>query len=176
MICQKIKKCVECEVKGEKSIDCTNKRVECIRSSDHRSNITCLENARRYNYVNTWHNHVIHFVVDGGMIRDDRMVPERTERCDRMLVCNSSDGIIVILVELKGKQVRDAMQQIAETIKQYTAFLNDAEKVYARAVVVSSVPNLHANPSYVKCAEYVKKHKGNILIEENDFSERDDRM
>jgi len=67
-----------------------------------------------------------------------------------------------------------ALEQIQGTLILYKDFLRDYSQVYGRVVVASSMPNLRANPTYVKLATLIKKtFNGNIKIVEREFEEAD---
>jgi hypothetical protein len=120
-------------------------------------------------------NHVISYKMDGGIISTDKTVPVGTVKCDYLMVIDSPDKEAV-LIELKGVEVRKALEQINATLDLYKDLFVTFTHVYARAVVTSATPNLKASPEYVKLATKIKRCHGNVKIKERKFSDRDSKL
>ena len=173
MICTKVEACVKMEMAGRKIEVCDNKTAQCVQSSDRRTLVKCEERQKKYTFENTLKNHIISYKMDGGIIKTDSRVPEGTNKCDYLYVVNS-EGLIAILIELKGEDVSKALKQIYASLMQYKDIFEQFAHVYGRAVVVSSTPNLKASPTYVNLVTLLgKTYKGNIKIVERQFTEKD---
>ena len=55
---------------------CANNNVECIEVSDNRPYVKCEEKGKKYILENTEKNHVISYKIDGGVISQDKTVPQ----------------------------------------------------------------------------------------------------
>lgn len=176
MICKKLEDCVSNELSGKHLRDCDNPRAACIESSDARSAVKCEEKGKSYILENTAKKHVIHYHVDNGIIVPDKSVPEGTEKCDHLYIIQDEKPTAV-LIELKGTSSEKALRQLDSTLTLYSDFFRECQNVYVRAVVVSSVPKVRANPSYTKLARNLKSIcTGNIKINERQFTEKDTEL
>lgn len=173
MICSKLKMCVTSILDNIDLPECDNKNRDiCIVSSDKRSHVKCEENGKKYIFDNTKKDYVICYKMDGGIIVEDKTVPNGTGKCDYLYVINSNEQS-AILVELKGVNVSKALKQISGTLDLYKEFLRTLH-VYGRVVVSSSTPNLKASPEYVNLARKIRlNYNGNIKITERQFVEKD---
>lgn len=173
MICSKLKMCVKAKLESTVLPKCDNKnRAICIESSDKRSHVKCEENGKKYIFDNTKKSHVICYKMDGGIIVEDKTVPNGTSKCDYLYIIDG-DEQSAILVELKGVNVSKALKQISGTLDLYKEFLRTMH-VYGRAIVSSSTPNLKASPEYVNLVRKIRfNYSGNIKIIERQFVEKD---
>lgn len=175
MICDRLKECVEKQSAGEYLKKCGNIESECIKSNDCRSKVVCTEKSKKYSLDNTQKNMVISYEVDGGMIRLDKTVPPETVKCDYLyVICREETE--AILIELKGTDIVHSLKQIEGTLSHFKSFFDLMSHVYGRAVVVSSTPNLLANPHYVKLKNKLKNYGGNLKIRERLFAEKDTEL
>lgn len=173
MICTKLEGCVDAELHHNRMANCDNNKETCIKSTDKRSNVKCEEKGKKYIYENTRKEHVISYKMDDGIIVNDATVQEGLNKCDYLLVVNSTE-MIAILVELKGENVTKALHQIQASLTQYKTFFMKFGHVYGRAVVASATPNLKASPPYVKLVKQLKQDfNGNMKIVERQFKEKD---
>lgn len=106
MICKNVKKC--CEKPCYVHAHCNECRIE----SDS-SNIVCQERKRRYNLKNSSGYNIVKFHMDGGVIIDEPSMP----KCDYMLYVKDDRCPMVRFVELKGKDIHHAVEQIYSTLK-----------------------------------------------------------
>lgn len=58
MICGNLEKCIARTIKGEEPENCSNRKDECIESSDERSSVKCEEKKKRYILNNTRKKHI----------------------------------------------------------------------------------------------------------------------
>lgn len=172
MICNSIAECIEMQLSGNIKVKCPNDIDMCVQSSDKRSKVKCEEKRKKYILNNTQKNHIIAYKMDGGIISEDKSVPNETGKCDFMLVINGEEKT-AILVELKGVDVGHGLNQIIETINRYDSFLKTISHVYARLVVRSSAPQIKATPSYVNLTKLIYARNGNVKIFEMQIEEKD---
>lgn len=174
MICKNLKECIDAQLSLVPHGKCGNKNSDvCIEISDKRSAVKCEENGKKYVYENTKKNHVISYKMDGGVIVEDKTVPRNINKCDYLYIINDIE-LTAVLTELKGVNVSKSLEQIKGTLLLYKEVFKNVKKVYARAVVTSSTPNLKATPAYVNLEKMLRQtYNGNIKICERQFYEKD---
>lgn len=176
MICGNLEKCIARTIKGEEPEKCDNRKDECIESSDERSSVKCEEKKKRYILNNTQKKHIVSYKMDGGIICVDATVPAQTPKCDYLYVVEGEKPA-VILVELKGVDVKKAMVQIDSTLRLFPHLFRSCSNVYGRVVVASSIPRLKAEPSYLKLQrKFMTSYRGNLKIQERQFEEKDTEL
>lgn len=133
---------------------------------DRRKNATVNENGKVYNLINDLQVKVAGFKVDGGLISGDDVC-----KCDRVLILN--DRNIILFIELKGKRLSHALEQLTETINIYDGELGEY-KVYARCITSprTDIPNIKVDPKYVKLSRLCKKRGGAVACTELSMDER----
>ena len=127
------------------------------------SNVSCKEKGRSYILKfpdASTYSCKVH--IDGGIVKDDSV------RCDYGIL--TEDGIGV-LVELKGKKIDHAFDQLTETagILSTAKFKSRFKHVYGR-IVGTACPN-NASPHSVSCKEAFARLGGNVRVAENKCSE-----
>lgn len=167
MICNRLSRCIDNEINGINS-SCSNRKI-CIKCADMRSNVKCEENRKIYNLENPDKLLIVLYLMDGGVIQEDALVPPNTHKCDYMFVITEEKR--VVLTELKGVDVKHALEQINGTIDIYKDYFKMCEAVYGRVIVSSSTPKLNATPQYTKLQMKLKRLNGNLKIKENRYSE-----
>lgn len=173
MICDRLSECVKKELAGQHIASCSNSSVKCIEVSDRRSNVKCEERRKRYILENTKKNHVILYKVDGGVVLQDKTVPQGMCRCDYLFVIHGETDDAV-LTELKGVDVTHSLKQIDETLTQYKSVLSQFAHVYGRVIVASLTPDIKAKPAYVNLVRKLRnRYKGNLKIVKIQFAEKD---
>lgn len=163
MICERWGTCIgEC-LREDRPSACKNhlnNLTRCILSCDSRSKITCRDHGKAYTMLNTRNNKAINYLMDGGVIKLDKSVPEGVKKCDNVIILDGSDKIAV-LVELKGEQVSDGISQLYETYHRFRDVFSTCQRVYARCVTNRRItPNLTATPDYKKLITAIGK-RGN---------------
>lgn len=174
MICDKLSDCINYEKNNINAINVKcNKTNNCILVADKRSNIKCEENRKVYNLENPQRKLVILYKMDGGVIEVDASVPDNICKCDYLYIteCNKA-----ILVELKGKNVKHALEQIEGTMTVYKDILKNCNEIYARVIVSSAIPRLNVTPQYTRLLCMLKKLNGNLKVKENKMSEKIDEL
>jgi activator of HSP90 ATPase len=123
---------------------------DCLISFDDRKNISISENR----------NNMAVFHVDGAMVQD-----KNTIKCDNLVL--DTIGMKAIFVELKGTDLAHALQQINQTIDMMKEDIHNCNK-YARIVTSNrtNVPNIRANPEYIKLYKKANVKVSANLIEE----------
>lgn len=173
MICEKLEKCLEEQIHKELVSECVNKENECIEVSDCRSNVKCEERGKKYVLENTQKNHVVLYKIDGGVVVQDKTVPQGICKCDYLFTINGKKKEAII-TELKGVDVAHSLKQIDGTLTLFKDFFSKFSHVYGRIIVSSSAPDIKANPNYVNLYKKLQnKYKGNLKVEKIKFSEKD---
>lgn len=134
---------------------------DCLISFDDRKNISISENRKKYLLHNNLSNYIAVFHVDGAMVQDNDKI-----KCDNLLI--DATGMKAIFVELKGTDLAHALQQINQTIDMMRDDISDCTK-YARIVTSNrtNVPNIRANPEYIKLYK-----KAEVKISANSIEEK----
>lgn len=134
---------------------------DCLISFDDRKNISISENRKKYLLHNDLSNYIAVFHVDGAMVQDNDKI-----NCDNLLI--DATGMKAIFVELKGTDLAHALQQINQTIDMMRDDISDCTK-YARIVTSNrtNVPNIRANPEYIKLYK-----KAEVKISANSIEEK----
>ena len=177
MICNCIEDCMVHIKDSNQRIQrdkCPNDSSQCIQSTDNRSKIVCRENRACYTLENTKQKIIVSYCVDGGIIKNDKDVEDNISKCDYLYA--EIEKNYAILIELKGKNVSHALEQLLNTLGILNKFLSYYEHVYARVVFSKGTPNLQASSSYVKLYKKIKKMNGNIKVHEKNLNERDTQL
>lgn len=134
---------------------------DCLISFDDKKNISISENRKKYLLHNDLSNYIAVFHVDGAMVQDNDKI-----KCDNLLI--DATGMKAIFVELKGTDLAHALQQINQTIDMMRDDISDCTK-YARIVTSNrtNVPNIRANPEYIKLYK-----KAEVKISANSIEEK----
>lgn len=130
------------------STDCPNGNSHCLKWRDCREEIICEENKMKYKLKNDNASELTKYHVDGQLISGE------SKKCDYMLINLKSDAYKVIFVELKGKDVQAAIEQIDSTYKLLKSHLQGLSKVkfYGRIVLSRFSSNARTSSSDLKFA------------------------
>lgn len=95
------------------------------------SRLTLKEKGCEYKLVLQTPAWCLAYSVDGGIITDTTR-----SKCDKVVYICNSDGVAEngIFVELKGRNVEHAIEQLASTLEHAIFKQNRAKKIFARAV------------------------------------------
>lgn len=160
MICENLQKCC-----ADEQYVCENKG-NCIVYRDFRPQAVCEEKGKRYNLINDKHCQIALFHMDGGIICDEQNMP----KCDFLFVVYDQACPTAIFVELKGKDIKHAVNQLKASVDRYGGVLD--RRICAR-IVCSSVPRLYNDPIVKKLKkELVSQYKGTLLIFEKNKDEK----
>lgn len=115
-----------------------------------RKNLSVKENAVVYNLTDINCNTVV-FQIDGDVITDHKCC-----RCDKLILVEDTRTWIAIFVELKGSDIKHALEQIEGTI-QNSVFKNTNDtKKYAR-VLGRRIPKNDSNKDIEKLKDSIRK-------------------
>lgn len=160
MICNNVKQCYN-------EVCHTDSSCSTCRYETRDSKVLCLEKGKRYVIQNPEKVPVVKFHMDGGIIRDEKNVV----KCDYLVGIKDEKNPTAIFVELKGKNIHHALEQIEGSLSRYASAFQD-HKILAR-IVGSSVPKITNNPSDLKIRKRIKeKYHADLLIRENNLDER----
>ncbi|MEQ8971178.1 MAG: hypothetical protein RIE73_12380 [Coleofasciculus sp. C1-SOL-03] len=134
----------------------------------HGKKITAQENKRKYILNNPSGKQVCKVKIDDCVIKS-----QEQRKCDYLvIICQSdedevedghiSSGEDLFFVELKGKDLIGAVEQLTQTIEHFKSKITG--KVFAR-VVLSKVPSpksIEVNPGVIKLRKLLKKYSGNF--------------
>lgn len=153
----------------------------CIEYLDCRTQPKC-EEGKSYildqSQVNPKHE-VLLLHIDGGVITEPEASMQK--KCDYAMVIRDGrsrqgdcrgKGNTVILIELKGKNVRTASKQLQLTIDQpeFKAAWETMGRMYGRIVCKSSIPRLRSE-EMICLEEKLRDRGGNLKIREEVFLE-----
>lgn len=178
MICNCLEECIDNSVKHNNTFVCPNRnRSVCIESADHRNQIKCEENRKKYTLINTSRKCITSYKMDGGIIVEDKHVPNGTNKCDYLYIIYADDSHDAILIELKGTDLSKALKQLQNTLTLFPNVFRTCAHVHGRIVVTSTLPNLRARPEYVNLAKKLERtYHGTLKIAERQFSEKDTEL
>lgn len=160
MICDNLQECC-----ADEQYACENKE-NCIVYRDFRPQAVCEEKGKRYNLLNDKHCKIALFHMDGGIVCGEKNV----SKCDFLYIVYDQSCPTAIFVELKGKDIRHAVDQLKASIDRFGRVLE--RRICAR-IVCSSVPRLYNDPIVKKMKkELATQYKGTLLIFEKNREER----
>lgn len=160
MICNKVKDCYE-----NSGIHCST-RTSCLKQCDKRKNVTCEENKKRYNLINKNLYKITVYHMDGGIVHNE----PNANKCDYLYGVNDTLHPTAIFIELKGRDIPHALEQVKSSITNFAHCFHD-HRIYAR-IICKSVPRLFNDPSIQNYNKLLrKKYSGNLVIKETNFDE-----
>ncbi len=157
---------------------------KCIAFLDRRPQPRCAENGKTYILDQSKkfpRFEVMLYHIDKGVITD----PEASTiyKCDYALLVKDSDstenrGDTVILVELKGGEVKHALKQLQSTLsqKELQPFWDSQKRVFGRIVCRSTPPRIRNIDEYLDVKEALLARHGNLKIREEDMKEEYDEL
>ena len=140
---------------SKREIDsCLINNYNCLKHKEKYKKITCSEKGKKYelNNVKKGKKYIIaRYHVDGGIIKND------SPKCDYLFLCHG-DNHKVIFVELKGKNVNHACDQLYESIDTLNKLLPQLSdlKLYARIINSKTPPRDVANAHYKRLVELLQ--------------------
>lgn len=160
MICDKLYECCE-----NQQFLCAGKE-NCIEYRDCRKEAVCEERKKRYSLLNDGGYLISKFHMDGGVVRDEITA----QKCDFLLVIDDPNCPTAVFVELKGKDIGHALEQLQSSIDRYGADLK--RRVCAR-IVCNSVPRMFNDPAIKGLKrELAKRYRGTLAIYEKNRTEK----
>lgn len=191
MICQQLAECIDelekdtvstPQQKGNrretkktlyKSFPCSDSSrvIKCVEYLDKRQKPGCYENGKSYVLdIGTHEFDCLCLHIDGGVI-------DTTDcrKCDFAFFLKDSDQR-VILIELKGSAVGDALDQLKSTLHlDMLQNVLKSKKVYGRIASTSTVPNIYTRDQLALQKEFMR-HNGNLKIGKAIFTEKYSRL
>ena len=142
-----------------------------------RKQILVEENKRKYILKNPSGKQVCRVRVDGCVIKS-----QNQRKCDYLvIICKSEDevnnnhvssGEDLYFIELKGKHLLDAVEQLTQTIEYFKAQFTG--KVFAR-VVLSKSPDVKSTQNSAKVSKLrklLKKYRGDFAYSSRQYEEQ----
>ena len=169
MVCNNAKDFIN---KALDDLDCEKCEYEskCLEYSDYRKKAKCQEKGKTYSIENKSGDYKITlFRVDEGIIRGNDLC-----KCDYFYHFVKNKKNYIIFVELKGKDIIHACEQIYNTIRQLNIKndIDEKNKVYGRIIYNGSVPKLYgSSPEYIRLNRLIKVLHGNLVLKKISFFE-----
>lgn len=163
MDCNHLAECIQSiESTQDKYKSC--EKQQCLKNCDMRTTIVVEENKKQYILQNSG-DIIAVYRVDGQMISS----PDLT-KCDNLIVDITS--LFAIFVELKGTDLRHALEQIESTLYNVLPAIGKY-RLYARIVTSprTNVPNLKTDPQYKRIQREFMMRGGNLKTQVNCISE-----
>ncbi|MHB8124548.1 MAG: hypothetical protein ACYDEJ_02705 [Desulfitobacteriaceae bacterium] len=162
MVCNQLRECIDEFSKTPQGPD-TNCSFECSKGRTTDSNPKFEEKKKVIVFQNPKRREVICYCVDGGMINDPTIV-----KCDGLFIVLGLNK--AVFIELKGVDVKHAIEQISNTARMYKKDLQDFG-LNGRIICSSATPRLQNEPYYLKLDKYFRENGGRLLIRENKHKE-----
>lgn len=139
-------------------------REKCLKYRDTRSNAKAEEKGKSIVFENVDKMEVICYRVDGGIIG------QVSCKCDNLLLF--LDDKQAFFVELKGVDIREALNQIRSAIVLLGHDLSDFEW-HGRIVAASGIPNIQNDSKFIALMKELKKHNSNatLIVSKNRHTE-----
>ena len=167
MRCDRLINCCESHLMDESVFEC-DRLQDCIVLSDTRKEIKCTEKGKSYYYFNDSERKVILHHMDGGVISDSSQ-----KKCDYLLSISNNKDIIAILLELKGKDIWHALEQISVTLDTFNNYFRKCECTYGRIVLAQTSPKIMADPKVVKLKKKLSRLHGDLKIRSKTMEEKE---
>lgn len=101
---------------------------------------------------------------------DDCIISGEHLKCDFLLI--NEDEQITYFVELKGSDVKHAVMQIENTLKQLIGCINGYKMYNARIVCSKNPPAVYNNPKVKSFKDMLRKeYNGNLVIKSGQLEE-----
>lgn len=133
MVCDELEKC-----SMEDEYSCHHKKVNCLEYRDSRKICVCEEKKMKYQLENDIGAIISKYHIDGGVVSKDSEI----DRCDFLIVSqNCAKKIKQVFVELKGKDVIHAMEQLKSSVTRFQIKGNGNPQIRA-VCVCKKVPDI----------------------------------
>ena len=172
MICDKTTKCFSELLKGETTVSCRGVS-KCLHFCDKRRNAKCDEKGKSYMLENIHGAYKIMSIrIDDGVVIVDKNTPAGLSKCDYLFLIDVDKAPIAILIELKGKDINHAVEQIDSTLDILSDYLKTCDSVHGRIVFSGGTPNIQKTPKFMKVQKRLKRMSGTLQAREKHFSEK----
>ena len=131
MVCELFEQCRT--IRQNKDTNC-----EHCRQIQTGSKVVCSEKKSRYILKNPDNIAIVVFHIDGGVIRNE----DNCQKCDYLYDINTHSTSAAIFIELKGKHITDALEQIENSVKLLAHKFPKSYCLYGR-IVCSRVPKIY---------------------------------
>ena len=166
MICKKTEACFFELLKSPDVVRCQQKPL-CLDFCDTRSEAVCKEKGKVYRLLNKDRLYkILSLHVDGGVIVTDRETPPNVAKCDYLYLIDLEPEPIAILIELKGTDIKRAIEQIKNTLVLFSHAFDKCNKVYGRIVFSGGTPNIQNIPAFMSLQRDFKRRKGSLIANE----------
>ena len=159
MVCKRVRECSEkeCKLYGW----CQECRLE-----TNNINVSCSERGKKYNVQNPKKVAIVKFRIDGGIVRDEK----DTCKCDYLYCIKDKENPTTIFVELKGKNVCHALEQIQYSLSMFSKEFDGTRKL--SRIICGSVPKMSNDSKAMRIRKQIKQqYNAELLIRENKFDE-----
>ena len=121
----------------------------------NRKNITVSEKGQSYGVTFTRACMSAVFAIDGGIIKDTNSV-----KCDKLvLLCLDDQSFYELFVELKGADIKHAIEQIEQTLKM-PLFQDKAVKTRQARIIGRHIPkNTGSSITEIAKKNFIKKYQ-----------------
>lgn len=166
MICRETQTCFFELLKSSNAVRCKQKSL-CLDFCDTRSEATCKEKGKVYKLLNKDRLYkILSLHVDGGVIVTDKETPQNVAKCDYLYLIDIDPKPIAILIELKGTDIKRAIEQIKNTLILFNDVFDKCNKVYGRIVFSGGTPNIQNIPAFMSLQRNLKCRKGSLIASE----------
>ncbi len=173
MICSDVYKCIN-SILITNDYVCSSKQ-NCVRFCDELYAAVCEENKKKYvleNFkVKADRLTILSMQVDGGVVVPDKSTPESICKCDYLFVVKSQNNPVAVLIELKGKNIKHAIEQIENSLIILKDALQGCIRVHGRIVYSGGTPKITNNPDFIRLQRKLKKMGGNLISSTNYYKE-----
>lgn len=162
MICNNTENCFFQLLNSSSGIACKRKAL-CLHFCDTRAAAVCKEKGKTYRLLNGNRQYkILSLHIDGGVIVTDAATPRNVSKCDYLYLIDSNPSPVAILIELKGTDIKKAIEQIRNTLNLFDSTFSKCSKVYGRIVYAGGTPNIQNVPSYMSLQREFKRKRGNL--------------
>lgn len=165
MICKNVKECVNTNLSKQPGVCVSGQN--CIEFCDERIEAVCQEKHKKYSLVNSKlvkkRATILSIKVDDGIVVVDRHTPASLCKCDFMFCVRRNDKQVAILVELKGKHIKHAIEQIENTLILLKDSLSECSAVHGRIIYGGSAPRITTTPDFIRLQRKLKIMHGSLI-------------
>lgn len=156
MICKQLEACI-----GNANEPC-KKEKDCIVYTDNRRTVKCEEKRKKYLLNNDLDKvRIRKYKLDKGIVKDETGF----DACDNLLAIYDGSNPQLVFVELKGHDLKHAIEQVYKTIQYFGPQLKE-KRIYARIVHTQGIPKIGNSGIQVDLAAAVRSRGGNLKMKE----------
>ena len=161
MVCKQLAACI-----ADTYTSCKRER-ECIEYTDSRSTVRCEEHRKKYLLKNDMQKvRIRKYRLDHGIVKDEKGF----DACDNLLAVYDGENPKLIFVELKGNDLKHAIEQVYLNIQHFVPELKK-NRFYARIVHTQGIPRIGNSGKQVDLEGAVRSRGGNLKMKEWTLSE-----